>query len=100
MNDNDIEIQWEKLKHSFPIGHKFYGEVISVKPYGIFVSLGDQNQNSYKLSGIIDIVTRADHDSLGLPKETFLWPPVGQRVHCKVITYREYNKEIDLRLVK
>jgi hypothetical protein len=89
-----------ELKHNLPIEHKFYAEVISVKPFGLFVYLGYQVIDGYKLSGIIDIATKPDYDSFGLPTDTSLWPQVGQRVHCKVIAYREYNKEVDLRLVQ
>ncbi|WP_334953541.1 hypothetical protein [Nostoc sp.] len=97
---SDIAKQWEKLKQNLPIGHKFYGEVISVKPFGVFVYLGYQVIDGYKLSGIIHIGTKPDCDSSGLPTDTSLWPQVSQRVHCKVIAYREYNKEVDLRLVQ
>lgn len=99
-NMNDIDKQWENLKRNLPLGHKFYGEVASVKPFGVFVNLGYQIVDGYKLSGIIDIATQSDRDSSGLPKDTYLWPQVGQRVYCKVIAYREYNKEVDLRLVE
>ncbi|MEH1793231.1 MULTISPECIES: hypothetical protein [unclassified Nostoc] len=97
---SDIDKQWEKLKHNLPIGHKFYGEVISVKPFAIFVYLGYQVIDGYKLSGIIEIATKSDCDSFCLPTDTSLWPQVGQSIHCKVIAYREYNKEVDLRLVQ
>ncbi|OUL20676.1 hypothetical protein [Nostoc sp. 106C] len=97
---SDIDKQWENLKQKFPIGYKFYGEITKVKPFGIFVYLGYQVIDGYKLSGIIDIVTKPDCDSSGLPTDTSLWPQVGQRVHCKVIAYRECNKEVDLTLVK
>ncbi|MDM9379225.1 S1 RNA-binding domain-containing protein [Chlorogloeopsis sp. ULAP01] len=97
---SDVDKQWEELKRNFPIGHKFYGEVASIKPFGVFVYLGYQVVNGYKFSGIIDIATQSDSDSSGLPTDNSLWPQVGQRIHCKVIAYREYNKEVDLRLVQ
>ncbi|MEH2395068.1 MAG: hypothetical protein V7K21_26590 [Nostoc sp.] len=62
--------------------------------------LGYKLIDGYKLSGIIDIATKPDYDSSGLPTDTSLCPQVGQRIRCKVIAYREYNKEVDLRLVQ
>ncbi|WP_335212436.1 hypothetical protein [Nostoc sp.] len=52
---SDIAKQWEKLKQNLPIGHKFYGEVISVKPFGVFVYLGYQVIDGYKLTSVIFI---------------------------------------------
>ena len=97
---SNIDKQWEKLKQKLPIGHKFYAEVISVKPFGVFVYVGYQVIDGYKLSGIIDIATKPDYDSSGLSTDTSMWPQVGQRIHCKVIAYREHNREVDLRLVE
>lgn len=97
---SDIDKQWENLKKKFLVGYKFYGEITRVKPFGVFVYLGYQVIDGHKLIGIIDIATKPDCDSSSLPTDTSLWPQVGQRVLCKVIAYREYNKEIDLILVK
>jgi len=97
---NQIEKQWNQIKLSFPIGYKFWVEVLSVKPFGIFVSLTYQNGDVCLSRGIIDVATHSDDDSFGLPENTSEWPQVGQKVYCKVIAYRDYNKEVDLRLAQ
>ncbi|MBD2461013.1 S1 RNA-binding domain-containing protein [Oscillatoria sp. FACHB-1407] len=88
------------MKRRFPIGHKFWGEVLRINPFGVFVNLGYPNRNTYLLCGIIDVATRSGCDSFGLPEDISEWPQVGQRVHCKVIAHREHNKQVDLRLVR
>ncbi len=98
-NQQWLDEQWKELKLSFPIGHKFYGSVIRIEPFGIFVHLGYPVVDGYKLSGIIDIITRADHDSSGLPVDYSLWSKLNQQIHCKVIWYRETIKEVSLSLV-
>jgi ribosomal protein S1 len=95
----EINKQWEELKSNLPIGYKFYGEVASIKHFGVFVNVGYAIIDGYQLSGLIDIVTKSDLDSSGLPIDNSLWPHVGQQVYCKVISYREGSKEVDLRLV-
>ncbi|TYQ24541.1 hypothetical protein [Pseudanabaena sp. UWO310] len=92
MND-DIDVLWNELKNSYPIGHTFFGKVIKVRQFGIFVELPDyQVIEGYKLSGIIDVVSKS------LPIDHSLWPKVGAKVYCRVIWYRK-NKEVDLELI-
>jgi predicted RNA-binding protein with RPS1 domain len=97
---SNIECHWEQVKLDFPIGHQFYGKVASVKPFGVFVHLDHQDVDNHQLKGIIDIATQHDCDSFGLPEDRSLWPRVGQIIYCKVISYRGYNKEVDLRLIR
>ncbi len=98
--DDWIANQWEILKDNFPVGRKFYGTVIRIEPFGVFVNIGYEIIDGYKLSGIIDIITRSDDDSEGLPMDYSLWPILGQQVYCKVLAYREAPKEVCLSLVK
>jgi ribosomal protein S1 len=97
MNEDN---QWEIAKKNFPIGRKFYGTVIRIEPFGVFVNIGYKVIDGYKLSGIIDIITKSDNDSEGLPLDYSFWPILGQKVYCKVLAYREAPKEVSLSLVK
>jgi ribosomal protein S1 len=99
MIDDLVEKQWIKLKTSLPIGLKFIGTVIMVKPFGVFVDVGFEIIDGYKLSGIIDVITKDDHDSSGLPLDYNLWPSIGERIHCKVLHYRDSIKEVSLGIV-
>jgi hypothetical protein len=88
---NEIDLLWERMKHEYPIGHKLYGNVLMVRPFGIFVDLGYTIFDGCQFSGIVDIGTKDDDDSSGLPMDNSLWP---------VVAYRESSKEICLRLAK
>jgi hypothetical protein len=100
-NENilDENYRWEKLKAEYPIGHKFHGRIFRVERFGVFLDLGHPIINNYKMSGIIDIITKGDDDSSGLPIEYDLWPKIGQEIHCKVIWYRDSIKEISLAIL-
>lgn len=63
-----------EFQKEFYIGYKFSGEITRIKRFGIFVYLGYQVIDGYKLSGIIDIATKPDYHSSGLPTDTTLWP--------------------------
>jgi predicted RNA-binding protein with RPS1 domain len=97
---DEIDLKWEQMKHEYPVGYKFYGNVLKIKPFGIFVSMGYPILDDYSFTGIVDIATKSDNDSSGLPLDNSLWPRVEQKIYCKVIAYRESSKEVCLRLVK
>jgi predicted RNA-binding protein with RPS1 domain len=97
---NDLEERWQEMKQSCSIGSRLYGEVIRVEPFGIFLDLGYSVLKGYQFSGIIDISTKDDDDSYGLSIDYSLWPRIGEKIHCKVVWYREDNKEISLAIAK
>jgi ribosomal protein S1 len=99
-NEAWIEEQWEEMKLALPIGYQLYGDVISIKPFGVFVDVGYEVIDGYIFSGIIDIGTKDDHDSSGLPFDYLLWPKIGERIYCKVVWHRDGIKEVSLSLVK
>ena len=94
-----IDNQWGEIKQEYPIGHKLYGIVIRTKPFGIFLDIGYEVIDGYKLSGIIDIGTKSDEDSSGLPRDSSLWPKIGEKVYCKVVWHRDHNKEVSLSII-
>jgi ribosomal protein S1 len=97
---DDLEERWREMKQSCSIGSRLYGEVIRVEPFGIFLDLGYPIVKGYQFSGIIDIPTKDDEDSYGLPMSYDLWPKIGEKLFCKVLWHRELEKEISLAIVK
>jgi ribosomal protein S1 len=98
-NTEWVDSQWERLKQELPIGHKLYGHVVRIEPFGVFLDIGYKIIDGYKLSGLIDIGTKSDHDSSGLPMDYSLWPKIGEKVYCKVVWLRDSNKELSLSIV-
>jgi ribosomal protein S1 len=98
-NHDWVENQWTKIKQEFPVGHKLYGCVIAIKPFGVFLDIGYKVIDGYKLSGIIDIGTKSDEDSSGLPMDNSLWPKIGEKVYCKVVWHRDSIKEVSLSII-
>lgn len=99
INHDSVDSQWEKIKQECPIGHKLYGIVTRIEPFGIFLDIGYEVIDGYKLSGLIDIGTKSDEDSNGLPMENSLWPKIGVKVHCKVVWHRDLEKEVSLSII-
>jgi ribosomal protein S1 len=98
-NTNWVDSQWGKLKQEFPIGHKLYGRVVRIEPFGVFLDIGYEIIDGYKLSGLIDIGTKSDRDSSGLPMDYSLWPKIGENVYCKVVWPRDSVKELSLSII-
>ena len=95
-----LEDRWLEIKQNFPVGSKIYGEIFRAEPFGIFLNIGFPVLQGYQFSGIIDIPTKDDMDSCGLPISYDLWPKVGEKIYCKVLWHRELEKEISLAIVK
>ena len=91
---NEIETLWSELKSSHPIGTIIKGQIIEVTQFGLFVDIGYGHRPNKELTGIIEIVA-----SKSLPKDTSLWPKVGDIVLGEAFFFRENLREIDLRLV-
>jgi hypothetical protein len=99
---DELETTWEEAKAKYPIGHRFQGKVVNAEHYGIFLDLGFPIVDGYKLSGLIDIVTFPDEDSLGLPAPRFSttpWPVVGAMLSCKVVGHRDQQMEVACALL-
>jgi predicted RNA-binding protein with RPS1 domain len=62
-----VDRQWEQMKQEFPIGSKVHGRVFRIEPFGIFLDIGYEVIGGYMCSGLIDIITKSDEDSHGLP---------------------------------
>jgi ribosomal protein S1 len=99
MLDN-LEDRWIEMKQNLPIGSRVYGKVFRTEPFGVFLDLGYPVLMGYQFSGIIDIPTKDDEDSYGLPMSYDLWPKIGETIYCKVLWYREDEQEISLAIVK
>jgi ribosomal protein S1 len=99
MLDN-LEDRWIEMKQNLPIGKRIYGKVFRAEPFGVFLDLGYPVLKGYQFSGIIDISTKDDEDSYGLPMSYDLWPKIGEKIYCKVLWHRELAKEISLAIVK
>lgn len=95
-----IDSEWERVKQELPIGSKLYGTVFRTEPFGIFLDIGYDVIDRYMLSGIIDILTKDDEDSYGLPMDNSLWPKIGDTVYCKVVWHRDVLKEVSLAISK
>jgi hypothetical protein len=74
--------------------------LLSVHPYGIFVDLGCEKIPGKQLCGIVDIVDKVDEGTRKLPIDFGERLKVRETVKFQVIYYREYNREIDIALLK
>jgi Uma2 family endonuclease len=91
--------KWEQMKQEFPIGSKIHGRVFRIEPFGIFLDIGYEVIGGYMCSGLIDIITKSDEDSHGLPHDYSIWPSIGEKVYCKVVWHRDSEKEVSLSIV-
>jgi Uma2 family endonuclease/predicted RNA-binding protein with RPS1 domain len=94
-----IDRQWEQMKQEFPIGSKVRGRVFRIEPFGIFLDIGYEVIGGYMCSGLIDIITKSDDDSHGLPHDYSIWPGIGEKLYCKVVWHRDSEKEVSLSIV-
>jgi ribosomal protein S1 len=97
---DDFEKHWQEVKQNHPIDSKLYGKVLRIEPFGIFLDIGYPILKGYQFSGLVDILTKDDEDSYGLPMDYDLWPKVGEKIYCKVRWHRELEKEISLAIVR
>jgi hypothetical protein len=88
------------MKQDFPIGIQINGTVLRIEPFGVFLNIGYPVLKGYQFSGIIDILTKDDKDSGGLPMNYDLWPKIGEIIHCKVRWHRDLEQEISLAIVR
>ncbi|MEM8533257.1 MAG: hypothetical protein AAGF95_20620 [Chloroflexota bacterium] len=90
--------QWFDLKHRYPLNHIFWGEVLSHQPFGTFVKLDVQTDDSIYL-GLIEIVqvgvceSQIEH----LPYDFTQRPQIGSYINCLVGYYCDHNKQLELR---
>jgi hypothetical protein len=96
---NDLEERWKEMKQNFPIGKKLHGEVIRIEPFGVFLNIGYPVLQNFQFSGIIDILTKDDEDSCGLPIDYNSWPKIGEKIYCEVLWHRDLEKEVSLAIV-
>ncbi|MEL6929133.1 MAG: hypothetical protein AAFO95_10890 [Cyanobacteria bacterium J06600_6] len=89
------EVECLAIKKNYPIGYKFLGKVISVRPFGIFVR---ENQTQAIDWGLIDIghyyLCPAGCKALPLNFSQCLFK--GADIYCIVVYYRELNRQIGL----
>ncbi len=91
-----LDQKWEQLKDRYKVGSKHSLRVMRQEIFGLFLDLGYAEKYDYKLTGLIDRGKRGN--SPGLSKDPSDWPQVGSTIDVIVVSYRDYNMEIDFKL--
>lgn len=76
--------KWDCYKASLHVGQDIAGFVQAVVPYGFFVDLGGD------YLGLVDV------GSFPLPRNQECWPIKGDVVMCKVLGFRNTNRQVVL----
>lgn len=84
---------WERLKEEYPIGSSHSLKVLRHEPFGIFVDVGYSDKYGFRMTGLIERF--CTEKGKGLPMNQNDWPNPGELIPVKVISFRDYNYEID-----
>jgi ribosomal protein S1 len=75
--------RWEQIKSKYKIGKLLQGKVVSHKPYGIYLDIGES-----EVKGLIRIPDFLDDGAM----TEEIYPEIGSQVSGVVIGYNETNK--------
>lgn len=96
---DDFDKYWQEIKQSHPIDSKLYGKVLRIEAFGIFLDIGYPILKGYQFSGLIDILTKDDEDSYGLPIDYDLWPNIGEKFIVKFVGIETLKKKYRWQLL-
>ena len=91
-------VSWRSLRSEYLIGDLIECKVLRIEPFGMFVDVGMKIESGYMFCGVIDI-SAGGSGLKSLPVDRSLWPKVGDRLICKVISYNERNCQMYLAIV-
>jgi ribosomal protein S1 len=73
------KIDWNKVKEQYSIGKIIEGRVMSHRPFGVFLDIGDLD-----IIGIIGVIDFLNDDNSSRP-----YPKIDTIISCKVIGYTD-----------
>ena len=90
------QMEWEKLQASLPRGSEVKGNVVSVRPFGVFVDIG-LDPGIPVLLEIIHFKIRQDEPKhrIEFPQD---YPKVGDEIEARILAYS--MKPHDIRLTQ
>jgi hypothetical protein len=92
--DKETHARWERLKIRWPPGHEVEGVVLRHVPFGIFLDVGE----GPRIVGLVllpDMPPEVSRPGEGMPH----LPPLGSRVLCRVLGFRENNLQVALTML-
>lgn len=89
MKNEQQEADWLTVKDKYQIGQIITGKVLTIKPFGLFVDIGEKS-----VRGFIRVVDITDKDKIYNPKEF----NIEDDVEGIILGFTDYNYQVLLSL--